>query len=168
MTTAQQEHSPAGEMQAAPRRLHSHVVWHWRASLLLRGAVTAGVLLLLDRIIDGYIPATAVPLVVGLVLLAAWIWPPLQYRSWAYQVRESQLWAERGVLSRVTSVIPYVRIQHVDTRQDLFERALGIARVVVFTAGIRGAELVLPGLPTAEAERLRDQLAELAGVEHAV
>lgn len=168
MITAQQEHSPAGEMQAARCRLHSHVVWHWRASLLLSGAAMAGVLLLLDRLIDGYIPAIAVPLLAGLVLLAAGAWPPLQYRSWTYQVREHQLWAERGVLSRITSVIPYVRIQHVDTRQDLFERALGIARVVVFTAGIRGAELILPGLPTAEAERLRDQLAALAGVEHAV
>ena len=168
MITTQQEHRPAGEMQAVPRRLHPHVVWHWRASLLLSGAVVGGVLLLLDRFIDGDLPAIAVPLLTGLVLLAAWAGPPLQYRSWSYQVREHQLWAERGVLSRTTSVIPYVRIQHVDTRQDVFERALGIARVVVFTAGIRGAELVLPGLPTNEAERLRDQLAGLAGVEHAV
>ena len=168
MITAQQEHSPDGEMQVAPRHLHSHVVWHWRGSLLLSGTVVTGVLLLLDRFIDGYIPAIAVPLVAGLALLAAWGWPPLQYRSWTYQVREHQLWAERGVLSRTASVIPYVRIQHVDTRQDLFERALGIARVVVFTAGIRGAELVLPGLPTTEAERLRDKLAALAGVEDAV
>ena len=168
MITAQQEHSPAGEMHVAPRRLHSHVVWHWRASLLLSGTVMVGVLLLLDRFIDGYIPAIAVPLVIGFVLLAMWVWPPLQYRNWSYQVWEHQLWAERGVLSRTTSVIPYVRIQHVDTRQDVFERALGIARVVVFTAGIRGAELVLPGVPTTEAERLRDHLAGLAGVEHAV
>ena len=168
MSTPQQEHGPAGAMQVAPLRLHSHVVWYWRVSLLLSGTVMLGVVLLLGRFTDGYIPAIAVPLVVGSVLLAMWLWPPLQYRSWSYQVREHQLWAERGVLSRTTSLIPYVRIQHVDTRQDVFERALGIARVVVFTAGIRGAELVLPGLPTTEAERLRDYLAGLAGVEHAV
>lgn len=126
------------------------------------------VLLLVNRFVGGYIPIVRLPFVLALVLLWAWIWPPLQYRSWRYQVREHQLWAESGVAARTTSVIPYVRIQHVDTRQDLLERALGISRVVVFTAGIRGAEFVLPGLPTAEAERLRDQLAELAGVEHAV
>jgi membrane protein YdbS with pleckstrin-like domain len=168
MITAQQEHHPADEMEAPPCRLHPNVLWHWRASLLLGAAVGAGVLLLLDRFIEGYIPAMLIPLLVALALVVAWAWPPLQHRSWAYQVREHQLWAERGVLSRVTSVIPYARIQHVDTRQDLLERALGLSRVVVFTAGIRGAEFVLPGLPTNEAEQLRDQLAELAGVEHAV
>jgi membrane protein YdbS with pleckstrin-like domain len=164
----QEEHTPTGEREAIPRRLHAHVVWHWRASLALSGAVTAGVLLLLDRFINGYVPAAAVLLVLGLTLLAAWVWPPLQYRGWAYQIRQHQLWAERGVLSRTTSVIPYVRIQHVDTRQSPVERALGIARVVIFTAGIRGAEFVLPGLPVEEASRLREELAELAGVEYAV
>lgn len=163
-----EEHRLAGEMEAVPRRLHSHVVWHWRASLLLSAAVLAGALLLLDRLADAYVPAALLPVVVGLALVTVWVWPPLEYRSWTYQVREHQLWAQRGVLSRTTSVIPYVRIQHVDTRQDLVERSLGLARVVVFTAGIRGAELVVPGLPADEAEQLRDRLAELAGVEHAV
>ena len=168
MLIAPQEHDSRGEMEAVNHRLHSNVVWHWRASLLLRAGVFVLALLLVDRFADGFIPMITFPVVLGLTLVWAWAWPPLQYRSWSYQVREHQLWAERGVLSRITSVIPYVRIQHVDTRQDVFERTLGIARVVVFTAGIRGAELVLPGLPASEAERLRDQLAGLAGVEHAV
>jgi membrane protein YdbS with pleckstrin-like domain len=163
-----QEHGLAGDMEVVPRRLHAHVVWHWRASSLLGVAGLAGVLLLLDRLADAYVPTMLIPIVVGLALVTAWMWAPLEYQSWSYQVREQQLWAQRGVLSRTTSVIPYVRIQHVDTRQDVVERALGLARVVVFTAGIRGAELVLPGLPADEANQLRDRLAELAGVEHAV
>lgn len=165
---AHPEDRSTGEVEAASRRLHSHVIWHWRASMLLSAGALAAVLLLVDRFVDGYIPAMALPVMFALALVWAWVWPPLQYRSWRYQIREHQLWAERGVASRITSVVPYVRIQHVDTRQDLVERTLGIARVVVFTAGIRGAELVLPGVPAVEAERLRDQLAGLAGVEHAV
>lgn len=168
MSAAPQEHEPTRELEAVQHRLHSGVVWHWRASLLLSAAALLVVLVLVERFFGGYIPTATLPVVLVLALVWAWVWPPLQYRSWRYQIREHQLWAERGVAARTMSVIPYVRIQHVDTRQDLLERALGIARVVVFTAGIRGAEFVLPGLPTAEAERLRDQLAELAGVEHAV
>ena len=168
MNIPQQEDRPGREPESARHRLHSHVVWHWRVSALFSAGVLAVIVLLVERFAGSYVPAAILPVVLGFALIWAWVWPPLQYRSWTYQIREHQLWAERGVASRITSVIPYVRIQHVDTRQDLLERALGIGRVVVFTAGIRGAEFVLPGLPTADAERLRDHLAELAGVEHAV
>jgi membrane protein YdbS with pleckstrin-like domain len=168
MPTTRREYHSTGEGEAGRRRLHPHVIWHWRASLFVSGVVLAVVLLLVNRFAGDYIPEIVLPIVLALALVWMWVWPPLQYRSWTYQIRDHQLWAERGVINRTTSVIPYVRIQHVDTRQDLVERTLGIARVVVFTAGIRGAEIVLPGLPTGHAERLRDQLAELAGVEHAV
>lgn len=168
MSFLQQGSEPVQEAEPMSRSLDARVVWHWRGSFLLSAAVLVGGVLLLDRLLGGYLPAAAVPLLAALVLVVAWVWPPLLYRSWTYQVRARQLWAERGVLSRTTSVVPYARIQHVDTRQDLVERALGLSRVVVFTAGIRGAELVLPGLQAAEAARLRDELAEMAGVEHAV
>lgn len=168
MSMLRQEAEAVAEAESMPRTLDARVVWHWRGSFLLSAAVLIGGVLLLDRLLGGYVPAAAVPLLAALVLATAWVWPPLLYRSWTYQVRAHQLWAERGVLSRTTSVVPYARVQHVDTREDLVERALGLSRVVVFTAGIRGAELVLPGLDAAEAARLRDQLAEMAGGEHAV
>ena len=72
------------------------------------------------------------------------------------------------MLSLTTSVIPHRRIQHVDTRRDLLERWLGLARVVVYTAGIRGAQVTIPGLPADEAEALRDQLAELGGADEGI
>ena len=151
------------EMEPGVHRLAPRVVHLWRVAWIGRTAAAVAAVLLLGRWIDG--PPTSVLLVsaAALGLVGAVIWPPAQYRTWEYGVREREVWARRGVLSRTTSVVPLSRIQHVDTRQDVVERWLGLARVVVYTAGIRGAELTLPGLPADDAEALRDQLAALSG-----
>ncbi|NIQ53994.1 MAG: PH domain-containing protein, partial [Gammaproteobacteria bacterium] len=56
------------------------------------------------------------------------------------------------------SVVPHTRIQHVDVRRGPLDRWLGLARVVVFTAGSRGAMVEVPGLDAGDAEALRDRL----------
>ena len=68
---------------------------------------------------------------------------------------------ERGVLWRARSVIPRVRIQHVDTRTSPLQRWLGLASLVIYTAGTRGADAEIPGLAAEDAERLREELAQL-------
>lgn len=146
------------------RRPDARVVWHWRGAVLGQTVALTAAAWFLARWADRWIPSTALPLgvaVLGLVL--AVLWPPALYRSWGFQLREKDLFVQRGVLSRAASVIPHRRIQHVDTRRDLLERRLGLARVVVYTAGIRGAEITIPGLRVAEAESLRDRLARLGG-----
>ncbi len=64
--------------------------------------------------------------------------------------------------------MPHARIQHVDTRHGPIDRWLGLASLVVFTAGTRGAILAIPALEAAEAEDLRDRLAALSGSGDAV
>jgi membrane protein YdbS with pleckstrin-like domain len=126
------------------------------------------VVLLLDRWLGwlAVAPLSVLIPVIGLGL--AIVWPPLQYQSWGFRLGEADLYVRRGVLSRTTSVIPHRRIQHVDTRRDLLERWLGLARLVVYTAGIRGAEITIPGIAAEEAETLRDYLAERGGMDEGV
>lgn len=85
-----------------------------------------------------------------------------RYRVWTYQVREDSLYLERGVLTRVNTVAPYVRIQHVDTRRGPVERIFGVATTVVYTAGSRGADVSIPGLTPARADDLQARLKRLA------
>lgn len=154
---------------ASPARgLDRRVVWVWRLRLLVEAAGLAVALWVFNRFMGGLFPPVllAVVAVLGLALTA--IWPSARYRAWGFQVREDDLFVRRGVLSRTTSVVPHARIQHVDTRSDLLERWLGLARVIVYTAGIRGTELIIPGLAAKEAEELRDRLAALGGVGDAV
>jgi len=105
-----------------------------------------------------------------LAALVAWSaqWSRLRYRSWSFRVRETELVVQRGVLWRVVSVIPHARIQHVDTRHGPIERWLGLASVVVFTAGVRGADVTIPGLRGDDAIALREHLARVGVTEDAV
>jgi membrane protein YdbS with pleckstrin-like domain len=86
----------------------------------------------------------------------------LRYRSWSYRVRTDSLFLDRGVLTRVRTVVPYVRIQHVDASRGPVERAFGLATVVVYTAGSRGADVSIPGLTPERADDLQERLKRLA------
>ncbi len=86
----------------------------------------------------------------------------LKYRIWMYQVRDDSLYLRRGVLTRVNTVAPYVRIQHVDTRQGPLERVFGLSTTVVYTAGSRGADVSIPGLTPERAKDLQARLKQLA------
>ncbi|MDL5360711.1 PH domain-containing protein [Halalkalicoccus sp. NIPERK01] len=86
----------------------------------------------------------------------------LRYRVWRYEVREDALYLERGVFTRVKTVVPFVRIQHVDSRRSPLERATGLASTVVYTAGSRGADVTVPGLTPEGADDLQRRLKALA------
>lgn len=86
----------------------------------------------------------------------------LRYRSWSYEVREDSLYLERGVVTRVRTVVPYVRIQHVDVSRGPLERVFGLATTVVYTAGSRGADVSIPGLTPERAGDLQTRLKQLA------
>jgi len=86
----------------------------------------------------------------------------LLYRSWHYVVREDSLFLHRGVLTRVQTVAPYVRVQHIDTRRSPLERVVGLSTLVVYTAGSRGADVTIPGLTPDRAADLQERLKRLA------
>jgi membrane protein YdbS with pleckstrin-like domain len=95
-----------------------------------------------------------------LVLGILWVW--LRFRLWAFQFRTDHLFLERGVYRNVETVVPYVRIQHVDTSRGPVERVLGLSTLVVYTAGSRGADVAIPGLPAGDAEAMQSRVKELA------
>jgi membrane protein YdbS with pleckstrin-like domain len=55
-----------------------------------------------------------------------------------------------------------VRVQHVDSRKGPLERVLGLGRVVVYTAGSRGADVAIPGLLADRADDVQETLRRLA------
>ena len=110
---------------------------------------------------------TPVPLwpagLLGAALLVAGVAVALvRYRLWQYEVRGDHLYLERGVFTRVRTVVPFVRVQHVDSRRGPLERLVGLGSVVVYTAGSRGADVTIPGLAPADADALRERLKRLA------
>ena len=143
------------------------VVWVVAAAIraVITGLVLVGAALLVTGIEGVSVPEVTVTAAAGLAvvygvarLVLAW----LRYGVWRFEVQSDALYIERGVLTRIKTVAPYVRVQHVDSRQGPIERSVGLATVVVYTAGSRSADVAIPGLTPERAERLREELRKLA------
>jgi len=142
-------------------RLHPRIRIIWSAQAAISAVVVALLVLAVDRFafdLPAWVPpAVFVVFLVGGVGLAL-----ARYRVWRYEVREDALYLERGVFTRVQTVVPFVRIQHVDSSRGPLERIAGLASTVVYTAGSRGADVTVPGLTPAGADDLRERLKRLA------
>lgn len=108
-----------------------------------------------------------IPMAIAVITIIIVV-PPIRHEAWRFALREDHIYLRHGVLFRTTSIVPYARIQHVDTRHGPLDRWLGLASLVIFTAGTRGAIITIPALPAEESERLRDHLAALSGAGDAV
>lgn len=133
------------------------IVWILRAIIiaLIVGGVGVGMALFLDA--STMIPAG----LAGVILIVGVLHAVLRYRNWRYVVGDDAIYLERGVLTQIRTEVPLVRIQHVDSRRSAFERVVGLASTVVYTAGSRGADVTIPGLTPANADELRKRLKEL-------
>lgn len=136
-----------------------------RAVWLLQALIGAGVIGGLSYAIHVLVVQLGLVVVVGVVVIAAVIGGVhaiLRYRAWGFAVEDDALYLDRGVLTKVQTSIPFVRVQHVDTQRGPVARLLGIASVVVYTAGSRSADVAIPGLSPKRAKKLREQLRDLA------
>lgn len=126
--------------------------------LAIYGVMASGVALSLWMTNAGAWPWLIPAGVVGVCgLLVLWH-PPRAWQRWGWALREHDLLITHGVLIHQVVSIPAGRIQHVDVHQGPIERALGLARLQVYTASGGGADGEIPGLARATAAALREKL----------
>src|SRR3954462_4025607 len=131
--------------------LHQVGVW---GALTIAGASVA-------HNVDAAAPwAWAVPLL-GLLVASATV-PALRWSRWRWGVRDEGIDIRHGTLTVRRTLIPWVRVQHVDTRRGVLEQSLGLATVVVHTAA---GGFTIPLLEAGEASLLRDRIAGLARMD---
>jgi uncharacterized protein len=106
----------------------------------------------------------------AVVVFAAWrgLLLPRQVRAIGYAERNEDLLVRQGIFFQRTMVVPYGRMQYVDVAVGPIERALGLCTLKLHTAS-PGTNAEIPGLPSSEGARLREQLsargeAKLAGL----
>lgn len=154
------------EARAPDERMDPRVELLWQVNAALGWvvwiALAAAALFVLDRS-----PAWALLLSAAAVTYVLQV-PPRRYRHFTFRVGPADVRVAHGWLWRTESVVLHSRIQHVDTRQGPVERMMGLATVVVFTAGSVGAMVAVPGLTAARADALRDELVRLSGTDDAV
>lgn len=144
--------------------LHPSIRTVWRIKLGLTWALITAVAFVYELFqffgsADGWIPTgtrTGAALVIA-ALVVVFV-PSLRYRFWRYELRDDELFVQRGILNRVRTVVPLRRIQHLDVSQDILEKEFDLGKLIVHTAGSRSSDVVVPGLDIREAEELRDRL----------
>ena len=137
----------------------------------LAGSIAFGLLFLVLVVASGFavifLPApwgavaSAVALIptVGLWIWF-WFWVPRNRESWGYYESDTELVIKGGLMFRRLVVVPYGRMQFVEVEAGPIATANGYSSVTLNTASSETAA-VIPGVPTAEAHRLRDRLTEL-------
>lgn len=96
-----------------------------------------------------------------LVLLGIGIslgWQMAYYQRFEYRLTPDTFDIDSGVLSRRAREIPYGRIQNVDIRQNVIQRALDIAEVRLETAGGGQTEARLRYVGRADAEHIQEEV----------
>jgi hypothetical protein len=93
-----------------------------------------------------------------LLLLGVWLLPRRRYGAWGFVQGEDELTVKHGLMVRKLTVVPFGRVQHTDVTQGPLQRMLGLATLVLNTAGTLGSSVKLPGLLHADAEAMRDHV----------
>lgn len=115
--------------------------------------------LVLDQALDSNpvrgLASTLVPL---LAILSVVLVPDRLYRRLRYRLTDTLLQVVRGWLVHVDTIVPLVRVQHIDVTRGPLDKLFGTATLVVHTAGTHNSVVTLPGLSPDNAASIRDTI----------
>jgi len=111
------------------------------------------------------LPAVYGWLAAGLVVLyTLWdavIVPRIKLHFWRYEIRDDEIDIRHGVFIIRRTLIPMIRVQHVDTEHGPIMRLFGLATLRISTAA---SEHRIPALSRERAAELRGEISALARV----
>jgi uncharacterized protein len=139
--------------------LHPNVRKLWQLVGLLLTVPVALAVLIGGGLAD--LPAVVTGAFALASVVPAFVVPQLAYRRWRYAIRERDLYTSKGAIWHVETLVPFDRIQFVESRQGPLDRALGLTQVIVYTAAGKAGRI--PGLDAATAESIREELSQVAG-----
>jgi membrane protein YdbS with pleckstrin-like domain len=141
------------------RTLAPSARWVWRAEQALAWGVVVVVAAVASFQLDGALAVLALVLPAAALVAGVAVVPLLRWRNWRWEVHPQAVDIRHGTLTVRRTLIPVVRVQHVETSRDVLERSLGLATVKIHTAA--GSHRI-PLLRAADAGEVRDRIADLA------
>lgn len=121
---------------------------------LLFGAIIADLVFLLPTPFYGLSS-------IGMAFLAATailVVPSRRYERLGYALHPTLLQVVRGWLFHADTMVPLVRVQHIDVTRGPLDKMFGTASLVVHTAGTHNSIVILPGLAPEKASDIRDEI----------
>ena len=116
--------------------------------------------LVVDRAVLAFTPfAGLLPALAGAIALSGIIIAPDRiYRRLGYALDSRLLRTVRGWLFHTDTIVPFVRVQHIDVMRGPFDKMFGTATLVVHTAGTHNSVVTLPGLSPDRAAEIREAI----------
>ncbi len=138
----------------------------WRITGVIKSTIgwfITAIIIILLHTFDEPVWISAILIVLGIIfpLLHIFIFPKLRWKRWRYDVREEEIELQKGIFIIGRTLVPMVRVQHVDTEQGPILRKYQLASVIVHTAATAHE---IPALEESEAEELRFYISKLARV----
>lgn len=136
----------------------------YRNALRARAAFFWGPLFVIALLVNGTALADTpfsgiLPAVIGVIGLSGILVAPDRiYRRLGYAIDSRLLRTVRGWLFHTDTVVPFVRVQHIDVTRGPFDKMFGTATLVVHTAGTHNSVVNLPGLSPERAAEIRDAI----------
>ena len=121
---------------------------------LFVGSIIADRLLLAEFPVGGLAPVLVALVALGGVVIA----PNRVYRRLGYAIDDRLLRVVHGWLFHTDTIVPFVRVQHIDVTRGPIDKIFGTASLVVHTAGTHNSIVVLPGLAPDRAADMRDTI----------
>ena len=131
-------------------RLRAAVFW----VPLLVAALVVNALVLAETSFSGVLPAVIALIAASAIIVA----PERIYRRLGYAIDGLLLRTVRGWLFHTDTVVPFVRVQHIDVTRGPFDKMFGTATLVVHTAGTHNSIVTLPGLSPDRAAEIREAI----------
>ncbi|MBS4175482.1 PH domain-containing protein [Bacillus sp. FJAT-49736] len=149
-------------------RISKRALAVWRISGLISfiivGIIIAGILFSLDF----FLPLSRWWYVLGVIILILYfilkvaVIPSIRWKVWRYEVRDKEVELQHGVFVISRTLIPMVRVQHVDTVQGPLLRKYRLATLLISTAATVHH---IPAIDIDEADQLRHSISSLAKVD---
>jgi hypothetical protein len=116
-----------------------------------------GALVIDGAVLDGSAWQGALSIGVPLLALVTAITaPPRIWRRLGYRLGPTLLQVVRGWWFHTDTIVPFIRVQHIDVTRGPFDKLFGTATLVVHTAGTHNSIVTLPGLAPARAAEIRE------------
>ena len=108
-----------------------------------------------------WIQWTMIAVVVLSLVLSIILFPNIRWKIWRYEVREQEIEIQSGLFVVKRTLIPMVRVQHVDTEQGPILKKYNLANISISSAATTHT---IPMLDLEDADILRMKISELARV----
>jgi uncharacterized membrane protein YdbT with pleckstrin-like domain len=130
---------------------HGHPSWRsmpgFHAKGLLGGVLVGAIAGLISALVDGHVQVIWVILAVFVVFVANLVIGLVRRLQTTYTVTSERLTIERGLMTRELHETRLERVQNVNLRQSMVERALAVGTVDFDTAGGAAYDFSFIGVP---------------------